>query len=46
MIKETNSSVLFTEAQEHLVGGVNSPVRSFKNVGIEPIYFHKGNGPC
>ncbi|MCX7759310.1 MAG: glutamate-1-semialdehyde 2,1-aminomutase [bacterium] len=46
MIKEANSSVLFAEAQEHLVGGVNSPVRSFKNVGIEPIYFHKGNGPC
>ncbi|MCS7244127.1 MAG: glutamate-1-semialdehyde 2,1-aminomutase [Candidatus Calescibacterium sp.] len=45
MIKETNSSALFAEAQEHLVGGVNSPVRSFRNVGIEPIYFHKGEGP-
>ena len=32
-MKFTNSEVLHNEALEHIVGGVNSPSRSFKAVG-------------
>lgn len=45
MIKEIRSLDLFMQAQEHLVGGVNSPVRSFRNVGMDPIYFQRASGP-
>ena len=31
-------------AVEHLVGGVNSPVRAFKSVHGNPIYFEKASG--
>ena len=40
-----NSEKLFKEAQKHLVGGVNSPVRAFKGVGGTPIFFSRGKGP-
>ena len=33
MNTRTNSELLYTEALEHIVGGVNSPSRSFKAVG-------------
>lgn len=36
---------LFDEAKKVLVGGVNSPVRAFKAVGGDPIFFKKGQGP-
>lgn len=39
-----NSSILHTEAQDHLVGGVNSPVRAFKSVHGSPVYFQQANG--
>lgn len=32
------------EAQKHLAGGVNSPVRSFKSVGGDPIFMERGEG--
>ena len=35
----------WTEAQKHLAGGVNSPVRSFKSVGGGPIFIERGHGP-
>ncbi len=35
---------LFQQAKKYLVGGVNSPVRSFKAVGGEPIFIKKGRG--
>ncbi len=35
---------LFEEAQRYLVGGVNSPVRAFKSVGMEPLFIQKGKG--
>jgi len=38
------SDHLFSIAQEYLVGGVNSPARSFKNIDSTPIYFYKGQG--
>ncbi len=39
------SSTLFNEAKNYIPGGVNSPVRAFKGVGGEPIYFERGEGP-
>ncbi len=38
------SEELFKEAQKILVGGVNSPVRSFGAVGGVPIFIKKGKG--
>ena len=32
MNKINKSRVLFKEAQKHMPGGVNSPVRAFKNI--------------
>ena len=40
----THSQQLFSEAQAIIPGGVNSPVRAFKGVGGEPIFFKKGSG--
>jgi len=36
---------LYAEAQKYIPGGVNSPVRAFKQVGGAPIFFKKGEGP-
>jgi len=38
------SETLFTEAQEHLVGGVNSAVRAFRSVGGTPVFMRRGKG--
>tara|TARA_Y100001935_G_C17304186_1_gene511185 strand:+ start:88 stop:1389 length:1302 start_codon:yes stop_codon:yes gene_type:complete len=38
------SSQLHREANRHLVGGVNSPVRAFKSVHGDPIYFNRASG--
>jgi glutamate-1-semialdehyde 2,1-aminomutase len=40
----STSSKLFAEAQKHMPGGVNSPVRAFKSVGCEPLYIKKAKG--
>ncbi|MBI4335189.1 MAG: aminotransferase class III-fold pyridoxal phosphate-dependent enzyme [Candidatus Omnitrophica bacterium] len=40
----TPNSKLFSEAKRCLVGGVNSPVRSFKDVGGEPIFIKSAKG--
>jgi glutamate-1-semialdehyde 2,1-aminomutase len=40
----TKSSRLFAEAQKHIPGGVNSPVRAFKSVGRDPLYIAKAKG--
>lgn len=34
----------FREAKKYLVGGVNSPVRSFRAVGGEPVFIESGKG--
>lgn len=39
-----NSKKLFNEAQKYIPGGVNSPVRAFRGVGGEPIFFNQGAG--
>jgi len=44
MITYTRSSALFTAAQKVIPGGVNSPVRAFKSVGGNPIFFKKAKG--
>lgn len=38
------SSQLFQQAQQFIPGGVNSPVRAFKGVGGNPIFFKRGQG--
>ena len=40
----TRSSTLFNDAKKLIPGGVNSPVRAFKGVGGDPIFFQKGEG--
>ena len=40
----THSQSLFTQAQGVIPGGVNSPVRAFKGVGGEPLFFKQGKG--
>ncbi len=38
------SKELFEQAQKHIPGGVNSPVRAFKSVGGNPVFIKKGIG--
>jgi glutamate-1-semialdehyde 2,1-aminomutase len=40
----TTSTELFTLAQRHIPGGVNSPVRAFKGVGGSPVFFERAEG--
>ncbi len=40
----TRSHDLFQQAQKTIPGGVNSPVRAFKGVGGDPVFFKKGKG--
>ncbi len=39
-----NSIAAFREAQKHIPGGVNSPVRSFKSVEGDPLFIAKAKG--
>jgi glutamate-1-semialdehyde 2,1-aminomutase len=41
----TTSHDLFASAQRHIPGGVNSPVRAFRGVGGDPVFFHRAQGP-
>ncbi|MDH3980256.1 MAG: glutamate-1-semialdehyde 2,1-aminomutase [Gammaproteobacteria bacterium] len=41
----TRSHDLFLSACQHIPGGVNSPVRAFKGVGGDPVFFTRGEGP-
>ncbi|NCF26867.1 MAG: glutamate-1-semialdehyde 2,1-aminomutase [Gammaproteobacteria bacterium] len=38
------SASLFARAQQHIPGGVNSPVRAFRAVGGDPVFFQRGEG--
>jgi glutamate-1-semialdehyde 2,1-aminomutase len=42
----TRSHDLFQAASQHIPGGVNSPVRAFKGVGGDPVFFTRGEGAC
>ena len=44
MTKIKKSIELFKEAKLHMPGGVNSPVRAFKNIDGNPIFFKKAKG--
>ena len=35
---------LFQQAKKVIPGGVNSPVRAFKSVGGDPVFFERGEG--
>lgn len=44
-MKETiKSKQRFAEAQQVMPGGVNSPVRAFKAVGLDPLFIEKAQG--
>ncbi len=38
------SEKLFSRAQKHIPGGVNSPVRAFRSVGGSPLFIARGKG--
>jgi len=40
----SRSHDLFVAAQKHIPGGVNSPVRAFKGVGGDPLFFKRAEG--
>jgi glutamate-1-semialdehyde 2,1-aminomutase len=40
----SRSSELFARAQKGIPGGVNSPVRAFRNVGGDPFFVMRGDG--
>jgi len=40
----SRSETLFANAQRHIPGGVNSPVRAFKSVGGTPLFFKHAAG--
>ena len=42
--KVDRSREVFAEAQKYLPGGVDSPVRSFRGVGGDPVIVASGNG--
>jgi glutamate-1-semialdehyde 2,1-aminomutase len=39
-----NSSAAFAKAKEVMPGGVNSPVRAFKSVKMDPVFMERGKG--
>lgn len=42
--RNSNSKTLFNAAQQHIPGGVNSPVRAFRAVGGTPVFFERAAG--
>lgn len=44
VLNTQNSQALWQEAKELMPGGVNSPVRAFRSVGGDPLFFDKGEG--
>jgi len=44
LMNTPRSTELFREAQQHMPGGVNSPVRAFKSVGRDPLYISRAKG--
>ena len=41
---KTKSSILFEKAEQYIPGGVNSPVRAGKAVGITPLFIDRADG--
>ncbi len=44
IMKTSRSAKLFTEAQQLIPGGVNSPVRAFRSVGGQPRFIARAKG--
>lgn len=44
MRQTKQSEVLFSRASQYIPGGVNSPVRAFRSVGLQPVYIDHGRG--
>ena len=44
-MKKSKSQELYNRAKNFIPGGVNSPVRAFKGVGGDPLFFKEGFGP-
>lgn len=44
-LQHTRSASLYEQAQKHIPGGVNSPVRAFKAVGGTPVFIKSAKGP-
>src|SRR5690625_4531605 len=44
MINFTQSTDAYKEAVDLMPGGVNSPARAFKSVGMSPIFMKEGKG--
>jgi glutamate-1-semialdehyde 2,1-aminomutase len=42
----SSSQALFARAKQRIPGGVNSPVRAFRGVGGNPVFFQRGEGAC
>lgn len=42
--RDERSKAAFEEAKQVMPGGVNSPVRAFKSVGLTPVYMERGVG--
>jgi len=43
-MKRVKSAMQFKKAVNHLVGGVNSPVRAFRGVGGDPLFIKQAKG--
>jgi glutamate-1-semialdehyde 2,1-aminomutase len=43
-MNRSHSESLFERAQQHIPGGVNSPVRAFKSVGGTPVFIKRAKG--
>lgn len=44
MSNQNQSNTLFERAKQYIPGGVNSPVRAGKSVGIDPLFISKAEG--
>lgn len=43
-LETKKSEAIFEEAKKYIPGGVNSPVRAFKSVGLSPIFVERAKG--
>ncbi|MBW7459272.1 aminotransferase class III-fold pyridoxal phosphate-dependent enzyme, partial [Paenibacillus sepulcri] len=42
--RDERSKAAFEQAKVVIPGGVNSPVRAFRSVGLTPVYMERGEG--
>lgn len=42
--KNATSKSIFEDAKKYMPGGVNSPVRAFKSVGLSPVFIESADG--